>query len=82
MAAATTRKRENPRSDVFDLIRREELPPGTWVRDSAGHVGQVMDRRPEALHAFSGRAGREDGLAAYLLKREIRCTEVDTVIHN
>ena len=61
---------------------REELPPGTWVRDSAGRVGQVMDRRPEALHAFSGRAGREDGLAAYLLKREIRCTEVDTVIHS
>ena len=82
VAAAAARKRENPRSDVFDLIRREELPPGTWVRDSAGRVGQVMDRRPEALHAFSGRAGRKDGLAAYLLKREIRCTEVDTVIHS
>ena len=66
--------------DIKDLILHTPLPVGTWVRNDIGLVGQITRRGPQALYAFSGRAGRADGLAAYLAKEGIKCTEIDTVI--
>jgi hypothetical protein len=45
-----------------------------------GRVGWIDANGPWALHAFSGKAGRLDGLAACLQERGMRCTEVDTLI--
>ena len=44
-------------------------------------IGRVEDGTPCVLHAFSGKAGRADGLAQCLLQHDIQCREVDTIIH-
>jgi len=54
---------------------------GTWVRNSKGKIGLIEDGSPRTLHAFSGKAGRHDGLAQLLLKDNTQCQEIDTVIH-
>ena len=65
-----------------DLVRHGSLSPGAWVRRAVdGHVGRVENGTPCVLHAFSGKAHREDGLAQCLQQRDVRCQEVDTVIH-
>ena len=80
VSEAAKLQREHPTWDVHYLIRRSPLPVGTWVQTADGLVGQIIRHGPQALHAFSGRAGRSDGLAAYLAKAGIRCEEIDTVI--
>ena len=54
---------------------------GTWVRNTKGKIGLIEDGSPRTLHAFSGKAGRHDGLAQLLLKDNTQCQEIDTVIH-
>ena len=63
-----------------DLVRHGSLSPGAWVRRAVdGHVGRVENGTPCVLHAFSGKAHREDGLAHCLLQqRDVRCQEMDT----
>ena len=64
------------------LIRRIPPPPNVWVQLPSGLVGKVEARPATILHCFSGRAHREDGLAAALTSRGLECAEVDTVIHS
>ena len=54
---------------------------GTWLRNKEDKIGLIEDGSPRALHAFSGKAGRQKGLAQLLLKDNIQCQEIDTVIH-
>ena len=80
--AAAAVKALQPTWTLEDLVRCGSLSPGTWVRRGAdGHVGRVEDGSPCVLHAFSGKADREDGLARCLQQRGVRCQEIDTVIH-
>ena len=68
--------------DMPTLIRRIPPPPNVWVQLPSGLVGKVEARPATILHCFSGRAHREDGLAAALTSRGLECAEVDTVIHS
>ena len=63
--------------EIIKLIPHRE---GTWIRDNEGHVGLVEDGSPKILHAFSGKAGRHDGLAKILKTLGIQCQEMDTLI--
>ena len=49
-------------------------------RECYGGVA-VEDGNPKVLHAFSGKAGKHDGLAKLLLALGIQCQEIDTLIH-
>ena len=80
ITSAANRQTTTP-GDLYDLIRSEPFPPGTWVRDAGGRVGKLEARPVRVLHCFSGRAHRADGLAAALSARGFECMEVDTLIH-
>ena len=77
---ATTAKQQDPTATFRQIVDRTPLPPGSWVQGEDGRVGWIDANGPWALHAFSGKAGRLDGLAACLQERGMRCTEVDTLI--
>jgi hypothetical protein len=74
-------KSTNPALTTKQLIERRDHEPGTWIRRDDGKIGKVEDGNPKVLHAFSGRAGKHDGLAKLLLALGIQCQEIDTLIH-
>ena len=80
--AASALKIAHPTWSLADVVRADMMTPGTWLRRFCdGKVGRVEDGSPCVLHAFSGKAGRTDGLAQYLAELSIQCKEIDTVIH-
>jgi hypothetical protein len=78
---AADRHQASPSENLETLVRGMPHTPGSWVKDSSGRVGRVERRAARVLHCFSGRAGREDGLAASLATMGIECVEIDTIIH-
>ena len=75
-------KQLHPIATRTHVIQHLPYPPGTWIRDDDNRVGKIVARTPRVLHAFSGRAHREDGLAAALKQRGISCNEIDTKRHD
>ena len=65
------------------MVDETPLPVGAWIRDGegSGDVGQLESDAPTVLHvhAFSGKKGRTDGLAAYLTASGLACKEVDVL---
>ena len=56
-------KSANPTLTTKQLIERRDHEPGTWIKRDDGKIGKVEDGNPKVLHAFSGKAGKHDGLA-------------------
>jgi ribonuclease HI len=82
IARAATLQATRPMGGLTSVIRASPHPPGTWIRDARGRVGQMEARPVRILHCFSGRAHRADGLAAALKGKGFECKEVDTLIHD
>ena len=79
--AISETKKKHPSKTLIELMKSLTPMQGTWVRNSKGKIGLIEDGSPRTLHAFSGKAGRHDGLAQLLLKYNTQCQEIDTVIH-
>ena len=74
-------KKKHPTKTLPELLQTLKPMKGTWVRNKNGKIGIIEDGAPRAPHAFSGKAGRHEGLAQLLLKDNTQCQEIDTVIH-
>ena len=75
------RRTRYPQLNLQAVVDETPLPVGAWIRDEwgSGDVGQLESYTPTVLHAFSGKKGRTDGLAAYLKASGLACKEVDVL---
>ena len=80
ITATAELKRQHPTWSFRDAVDSTPLPPGSWIQTHDGRIGRIEANGPQALHAFSGKNGRADGLAACLSARGVKCTEIDTLI--